>query len=205
MRLARNSLSKKSILIAAKKRAASSGTIPSIRDLSASLNASPMALYKHFKNRNHLESELLDFILGEVSLKSGKGDSKAQIKDFARSHRETLDKNPWSIPLLYTNPSPGINTIRIGEYVLKLITKEGIKGKKAVAIFSSIIALNYGWASFANTKPREFERDYRQQLKELSLESQQDFSTTYSLTNHLVNFGSREQYEIALNYLLRSI
>lgn len=205
IRLARNSLSKKRILIAAKKRATSSGSVPSIRELSASLNASPMALYKHFKNRKNLESELLDFILGEVSLNSAKRDTKARIKDFARSHRETLDKNPWAIPLLYANPSPGINTIRIGEYVLKIITNEGIKGEKAVAIFSSIIALNYGWASFTNTKPREFERHYRQQLQELSQKSQQDLLTTISLTNHLVNFGSGEQYEIALNHLLQSI
>lgn len=205
IRLARNSLSKERILNAAKKKANSSGSVPSIRELSATLNASPMAIYKHFNNKEQLKSELLDLILGEVSLTSNKKDSRGKLLDFAISHRETLDKYSWAIPLLYAIPSPGINTILIGEYALSLITESGIKGEKAVAAFSSIIAFNYGWASFTNTKPKEFERDYRLQLKSLSLESKENLTTTISLTNHLVNFGSREQYEIALNYLLRSI
>ena len=205
MRLARNSLSKERILIAAKKRANSTGSVPSIRELSATLNASPMAIYRHFNNKEQLESELLDLILGEVSLTSTKKNPRGKLLDFVISHRETLDKYSWTIPLLYANPSPGINTILIGEYALSLIKESGIKGEKAVAVFSSIIAFNYGWASFVNAKPREFERKYRQQLTSLFLESEENLSTTISLTNHLVNFGSVEQYEIALNHLLRSI
>lgn len=201
-RVARNSLSQELILKSAKKLAISHGSIPSIRQLSHSLGCSSMATYKHFKDKQALESGLLDEILREVELSSSKRNWEGKLLDFAHSHHGALRKNPWAIPLFYSNPAPGPNSLAIGEYVLGILMKGGFKGEKAIALFSTIIAFNYGWVSFETSKPKNFARDYEKFMSNPDLNLAEQLPITRSLTPFMIEFGSSKQYEIALNSLL---
>jgi Tetracyclin repressor-like, C-terminal domain len=42
--------------------------------------------------------------------------------------------------------------VRIGEHALGILRRGGLTGDAAVAAFSGIIALNYGWASFTTAR-----------------------------------------------------
>lgn len=201
-RVARNSLSQELILKSAKKLAISNGSIPSIRQLSHSLGCSSMAIYKHFKDKHALESGLLDEILRAVDLSSSKRNWKGKLLDFAHSHHGVLKKNPWAIPLFYSNPAPGVNSLAIGEYVLGILMKGGFKGEKAIALFSTIIAFNYGWVSFETSKPKNFARDYEKFMSNPDVNSTDQLPITRSLASLMIEFGSSKQYEIALNSLL---
>lgn len=161
-----------------------------------------MAIYKHFEDKQSLESGLLDEILSEVSLTSSKRNWEGKLLDFAHSHHEVLKKYPWAIPLLYSNPAPGVNSLAIGEYVLGILMKGGFKGEKAIALFSTIIAFNYGWVSFEISKPENFAQDYEKLLTASDLNSLNKYPITQDLAPYMADFGSSRQYEMALNSLL---
>lgn len=201
-RVARNSLSREIILNSTKKIADSQRSIPSIRQLSNSLGCSSMAIYKHFKDKKALESALLDEILREVSLSSSKRNWEGKLLDFAHSHHGALKKHPWAIPLLYSNPAPGVNSLAIGEHVLGILMNGGIKGEKAIALFSTVIAFNYGWVSFEISKPKNFARDYGKLISPSNLTSERQFPVTRGLASLMIDFGSSKQYELALSSLL---
>lgn len=201
-RVARNSLSRELILLSAKELVGSQGSSPTIRQLSHSLGCSPMAIYKHFKDKQALESGLLDEILSEVTLSSSKRNWEGKLLDFSQSHHGVLKKNSWAIPFLYANPAPGVNSLAIGEYVLGILIKGGFKGEKAIALFSSIIAFNYGWVSFEISKPENFARDYEKLFTAPDLNSLNKYPITQNLAPYMADFGSSTQYEIALKALL---
>lgn len=205
LRLERNTLSRDKILKAARSGISKDGTLPSLRALAISLGSSPMAIYRHFPNKDSLLLQLLDQVLGEVPLEQTKKAWRSQLKDFAYAHREVLVANPWTMPLLFSNPSPGANSSQIGEYVFGLLSKGNIRGEKAVAVFSGIIALNYGWASFESKKPRNFDLRFASQIQNLTLEDGISLPITQKLTPHLANFGSDRHYEITLNLIISNI
>lgn len=205
LRLERNTLSRDKILKAARSGISKEGTLPSQRALAISLGSSPMAIYRHFPNKQSLLLELLDQVLGEVPLVKTKNAWRSQLKDFAYAHREVLVENPWALPLLYSNPSPGVNSFQIGEHVFGLLSKGNIDGERAVAIFSGVIALNYGWASFESKKPKKFDRQFANQIENLTFESGISLPFTVKLAPHLANFGSDKHYELALKLILSNI
>lgn len=149
--------------------------------------------------------ELLDQVLGEVPLEQTKKAWRSQLKDFAYAHKEVLVANPWAMPLLFSNPSPGANSSHIGEHVFGLLSKGNIHGEKAVAIFSGVIALNYGWASFESKKPKNFDRQFANQIENLSFDSGISLPLTVKLAPHLANFGSDGHYELAINLIISNI
>ncbi len=51
---------------------------------------------------------------------------------------------------LFTRPNPGLGAARIGEHALGILRRGGLEAGAAVAAFSGVIALNYGWSSFKN-------------------------------------------------------
>ncbi|QCP00817.1 hypothetical protein FCN77_20050 [Arthrobacter sp. 24S4-2] len=59
-----------------------------------------------------------------------------------------LRDHPWAITPLIGHPYPGPNALPIGEAALRILRRAGITGDPAVAAFSGIVALNYGWATF---------------------------------------------------------
>ena len=53
---------------------------------------------------------------------------------------------PWR--RCFNQPNPGLGAVRIGEFALAILRRGGLSDDRAVATFSGLIALNYGWSSF---------------------------------------------------------
>jgi hypothetical protein len=49
-------------------------------------------------------------------------------------------------------PNPGLGAVRVGEPALGILRRGGFTSDQAVAAFSGIIALNYGWSSFTTAR-----------------------------------------------------
>ena len=58
----------------------------------------------------------------------------------------TEHRGPWR--RCSAQPNPGLGAVRIGEHALGILARGGYEGGRAVAAFSGLIALNYGWSSF---------------------------------------------------------
>jgi AcrR family transcriptional regulator len=148
----RGSLSPEVILDAAEAVAAQGFEALSMRAVAGRLDAVPMALYNHFATKDDLVDALLDRVLGRFVPAPPSDDPFADLGAFARAHRRLLTRHPWAVAPLFTRPSPGLGAVRIGEHALGILRRGGLTGDAAVAAFSGIIALNYGWASFTTAR-----------------------------------------------------
>lgn len=177
----RNSLSKQTILEAAESLGASGAPI-SIRGIAEVLECSPMAVYKHFKNKDHLESELLDRIFVSLSTFQSNEEWRVALLELSMSHYEILKKKKWAIQMLASNPLPGVSVAAVGERFYEILLRGGIRGEDAVSAFSGIIAINYGWSLFeGNRQPNKDTSDLKvvESLRMLNT-SEFPLSTEYS-------------------------
>jgi len=158
-RRARSSLTPDEILGAAERVAAQGFDALTIRAVATELAASPMALYRYFPTKDALVDALLDGALGRIAVPDPTDDWRHDLAAFARAQRAVLEANPWAVIPLFSHPSPGPNAFRVGELAFAILARGGSVGDDAVADFSSILALNYGWCAFGTSReklPQEY-------------------------------------------------
>lgn len=206
-RRARNSLSADVILDAAERLAAARPRELSIREIATELGSSPMALYRHFSNKDELINSLLNRVLARFTFSESDVDWKEDLENFAIAHKKVLDDHPWALPLLFSNPAPGTAASRIGEVAFSILRRGGITGVQAVATFSGIIALNYGWSSFVNAQDRAVIGGNQ----DASLEDQigalpsEEFPFTRELSAELAQYGAHSHYTSILTMLCGTV
>lgn len=147
VRRARNSLNVDVILDAAERVVRGGIDGFTIRAVAAEVDAAPMALYRHFPNKDALLDALLDRLLSAVPEPPATPDWREDLRGFAFAHALVLVDNPWAVPSLSMHPEPGRAPVRIGEAAQRVLARGGITGADAVAAFSAILAINYGWAA----------------------------------------------------------
>lgn len=143
----RNSLTEALILDAAQELA-STGKEISLRAVASELKCSPMAIYRHFPDKESMLLALLDRLLGQLPTPVEDQDWVEDIAQLASLHMQLLQANPWAIALLFENPDPGPAARRIGEAFLAGLRRSGASIEESVKAFAAILAFNYGWAGF---------------------------------------------------------
>jgi AcrR family transcriptional regulator len=201
----RGSLSSEVILDAAEAVAERGFEALSMRAVAARLEAVPMALYNHFATKEELVAALLDRVLGRFEPPPPAGDWIEDLRGFARAHRALLARHAWAVAPMFTNPSPGLSSVRIGELALAILRRGGLSDAQAVAAFSGLLALNYGWASF--TAARDLDPDGPSHDVEASLRAlpAEVFPLTVATAAEWGRYGAGEHYEFALNQFLAGL
>lgn len=172
-----------------------------MRSVAARLEAAPMALYNHFADKDALVDALLDRVLGRFEPPPPTGDWLEDLKAFARAHRKVLTDHAWAVSPLFSHPTPGTSAVRVGEHVLAIIRRGEVTNDEAVAIFSGIIALNYGWSSF--TAARQLDPAAGEQVAAaMAALPAKAFPHTAAVSAAMVAYGSDEHYELVLGRLL---
>lgn len=149
LRRPRNSLTE-SVILDAALGIAQSGPSITVRGVASVLGCNPMAIYRYFADKNELLLALLDRVLSGVKLSEEIKNPNERLMALAHDHMKLLQKNSWAIPLLFENPDPGPSARKIGETFLSCLKNVGATNEVAVILFSSILALNYGWAGFTS-------------------------------------------------------
>ena len=144
----RGSLTPGVILEAAEAVAEQGFEALSMRAVAARLGAVPMALYNHFATKEELVAALLDRVLGRFEPEPPTDDWIEDLRRFARAHRRLLAHHAWAVAPIFTNPNPGPGAVRIGEVAFAILRRGELRDAEAIAAFSGLLALNYGWASF---------------------------------------------------------
>lgn len=168
-----------------------------MRAVAARLDAVPMALYNHFATKDQLVDALLDRVLSRFEPEPPTGDWIEDLRGFARAHRRLLTQHPWAVAPLFSQPSPGLAAVRVGELALGILRGGGLSDAEAVAAFSGVIALNYGWASF--TTARDPARDLGAALASLPADA---FPLTVQTAAEMGADGSDAHYDFALDQFL---
>ena len=198
----RGSLTRDVILDAAEAVAREGFDALTMRAVAARLGAAPMALYNHFATKDELVDALLDRVLGRFSPAPPTGDWLADLGAFARAHRRLLADHPWAVAQLFSRPSPGLSAVRIGELALGVLGRGGITGGRAVAVFSGVIAFNYGWSSFTAARDLDPGGPSHDVAAALAMLPAEHFPLTVGVAPELGRYGSDEHYELVLGQLL---
>jgi len=198
----RGSLTPELILDAAETVAARGFDALSMRAVAAQLDAVPMALYNHFATKEQLVDALLDRVLMRFAPAAPTDDWIEDLRVFARAHRRLLVTHPWAVAPLFSQPNPGLGAVRIGEHVLGILARGGLTDDVAVAAFSGLIAINYGWSSFTVARdldPGGPSHDVAAMLSQLPREA---FPLTVGVASAMGAYGSDEHYEFVLGCFL---
>ncbi len=201
-RRARNSLTVDAILDAAEEVARDGFEALTIRAVATRLESSPMGLYRYFATKDELVEALLNRVLGRIRLDPQGADWVDDLRRFARRHRELLTQHPWAISPLIRNPYPGPNVLPIGEHALAVLRRGGLAGDDAVAQFSAILALNYGWSSFAVA--RAAAGGGSGEAPSLPA-APGEYPETVAVAESMSRYGADSHYELALQALLTGI
>jgi AcrR family transcriptional regulator len=148
----RGSLTPAAILDAAEAVAANGLDALTMRAVAARLSAVPMALYNHLATNEQPVDALLDRALGRFEPQPHTDDRAEDPRRFARAHRRPLATHPRAVAPLFSQPNPGISSVRIGEFGLGILRRGRLPDARAVAALSGIIALNHGWPSFTTAR-----------------------------------------------------
>ncbi|MGO4187502.1 TetR/AcrR family transcriptional regulator [Pseudarthrobacter sp. TAF60_1] len=199
----RNSLTVDEILDVAERVASAGIETLTIRAVAAELESSPMALYRYFSTKEDLVDALLDRVLGRMEPPSESADWIQDLAAFARNHRDMLRRHQWAVTALFAHPAPGPNALPIGEWALQILARGGITGDTAVATFSGIVGLNYGWASFVVARSGGAGESLAEGLR--GPDVAQAFPLTASVAGPMSRYGSAEHYDLVLGQLLAGI
>jgi AcrR family transcriptional regulator len=201
----RGSLTPEVILDAAEAVATNGFDALSMRAVAARLHAVPMALYNHFATKDQLVDALLDRVLSRFEPEPATDDWAEDLRRFARAHRSLLVGHPWAVAPLFTQPNPGMSSVRIGELALAILRRGGFSNARAVAAFSGIIALNYGWSSFTTTRdldPDSPGHDVGAMLAQLP---RTEYPLTVDVAGEMGAYGSDHHYDFVLDQLLSGL
>jgi AcrR family transcriptional regulator len=201
----RGSLTPEVILDAAEAVATNGFDALSMRAVAARLRAAPMALYNHFATKDQLVDALLDRVLSRFEPEPATDDWAEDLRRFARAHRRLLVSHPWAVAPLFTQPNPGMSSVRIGELALAILRRGGFSNARAVAAFSGIIALNYGWSSFTTARdldPDSPGHDVGAMLAQLP---RTEYPLTVDVAGEMGAYGSDHHYDFVLDQLLSGL
>jgi AcrR family transcriptional regulator len=201
----RGSLTPQVILDAAEAVAAQGFDALSMRAVAARLGAVPMALYNHFATKDELVDALLDRVLSRFEPDPATGDWAEDLRRFARAHRRLLARHPWAVAPLFTQPNPGMSAVRIGEFALGILRRGGLSNARAVAAFSGIIALNYGWSSFTTARDLDPEGPSGDVSAMLAQLPPTEYPLTVDVAGEMGAYGSDDHYEFVLDLLVSGL
>ncbi len=201
----RGSLTPEVILEAAEAVAAQGFDALSMRAVAGRLEAVPMALYNHFATKEQLVDALLDRVLSRFEPQATTDDWTDDLRHFARAHRRLLVEHPWAVAPLFTQPNPGMSSVRIGELALDILRRGGLSNARAVAAFSGIIALNYGWSSFTAARDLDPEGPSHDVSAMLAQLPRSEYPLTVDVATEMGAYGSDDHYDFVLDQLLAGL
>ena len=201
----RGSLGREVILDAAEQLAGDGFGALTVRAVATRLGASPMALYNHFATKDALVDALLDRVLQRFAPPRPSDDWQEDLRAFAHAHRQVLAGHPWAVAPLFTQPNPGLGAVRIGEHALEILRRGGFSDADAVAAFSGIIALNYGWASFTTARDIDPAARGSEVGAMLAALPPAAFPLTIAVAAELGAYGSDAHYRFVLDGLIRGL
>jgi AcrR family transcriptional regulator len=78
----------------------------SMRKLAQALDVVPMALYRHFANKDELLNGLVDLVVGEIDPPLDGADWKTAIRERILSARRALLRHPWASKVIESRTTP---------------------------------------------------------------------------------------------------
>jgi AcrR family transcriptional regulator len=142
----RKRLSRARVLEAAVELADKSGLEAfSMRGLAQELGVVPMALYKHFANKDELLDGMVDMVFAEMTFPAEGEDWRSVLRRRALTARESLKRHGWAIGLMESR-HPGPANLRHHNATMGCLRQAGFAFEMAIHAYSVQDAYIYGFA-----------------------------------------------------------
>jgi TetR/AcrR family tetracycline transcriptional repressor len=137
----------------------------SLRRLARALDVTPMATYRHVRNKSHLLDLMADRLLERVDLAAGEPTAwTGRLRRLLGSYQAVAAEHP-AAPLLLARPFSSPTALRISETLLEILHAAGFETAQAVRLFQLISGMLLGpaihrafWAEAARRRPTDAAR-----------------------------------------------
>ena len=115
-----------------------------IRKIAGQLGASPMGIYRHFRNKAEIVGGLVDLVVGDYDVTSHEEASwTAWVRETFLQMKRALCAHPGIIPLLGATGLWGANALGVLERVLEVMRGAGL-GEASVPLFHTLMSYTIG-------------------------------------------------------------
>ncbi|MEM9069733.1 MAG: TetR/AcrR family transcriptional regulator [Myxococcota bacterium] len=197
-------LSKRNILDAALRVADRDGLGKlTQRRLAQELGVSPMATYRHFRDKDAILSALLDHVIDPPALLGACAgpDLEEGLVALFRGIREIFVAHPALAPLAGTTGSLGDNALQVLERVLFWLREEGVENQDALRLLHVLVSYALG-ASLIAAAATTAVPDARKRLASLDLD---DYPSVVGAAPELLRFPAEEPFDEHLRRLVKEL
>lgn len=116
----------------------------SIRRLASALDVTPMAIYRHVRDKGHLLDLMADRLIGQMALARRDASSwQAALRGVAESLLAVVRAHP-AAPLLLARPFESPNAMRISETMLAILDEAGFGSSESVPLMQVLTGMILG-------------------------------------------------------------
>ena len=187
-------------------RAADEGGIEavSLRRLAGALEVTPMAIYRHVRNKSHLLDLMVERLLDQVDLASDEAASwQDRLRRLLASFQAVVEAHP-ATALLLSRPFVSPAALRVSEAMLAILDSAGFDAARSARLLQVITGMVLGpainratWAAASRDLPSD--ADYQAFLKGLPASVLPYFLST---TNGLMDGSTRDADRLTVELLV---
>lgn len=116
----------------------------SLRRLAAALKVTPMAIYRHVRNKNHLLDLMADRLIAQADLApAGLGSWQERLRRQAASFLALLEAHP-AAPFLLSRPFDSPAALRVSEAWLAILDRAGFERRQSVLLLQVVTGMVLG-------------------------------------------------------------
>lgn len=181
-----------------------------LRKIATHLGASPMAIYRHFRNKAALVAKLPDLVVGRYAVtEHATQDWREWISVTLLRMRVGLLEHPGVIPLLGSSATAGPNAFAVMEHFLAVVRRAGMDDAAAVQLFHILMSYTVGSValeSAATQRSAPLRATARRKNESFFFEAapQAKYPHLVALAPQLVRFASAEFFAAGVNRIVEA-
>ncbi len=185
-----------------------------IRRLAQELDVTPMAVYRHFRNKGEILDGLIELVIAEGQATEHETEGwQAWIETTFRRMRASLLKHPGVLPLMGTSASYGVQSLRITERLLETLKGGGLSQDTMTRALHLLVSYTLGAVAIEvaarehrslsdATDQAEWQRQLRVRFESANVS---DFPLLVSLAPKLSRFSEEDEFAQGLRRIIDSL
>lgn len=130
-----------------------------IRRLAAEVGLSPMAIYRHVRDKDELLSQIVDEVARLIGEPAAQGTWQERLTGLLAQARRALLDHPGVALVAITRSSPGPSVALFYDRVLTILDSAGLQPAEAVLAFDALLMFLFGSVLWQSPRqPRERDR-----------------------------------------------
>jgi AcrR family transcriptional regulator len=210
----RKTLSRQAILRAALQIADRDGLGGlTMRKIASRLGASPMGVYRHFRNKAEIVGGLVDLVIGHYDVTNHREESWTEwVRETFLQMKRALCAHPGIIPLLGAAGFSGANALGVVERVLDVLRSAGL-GDKSAPLFHTLMSYTIGAVAIESSALSQTGGEEKSSLDEqlrrtqllLELAPRSSYPNVVASAPQLARFVTDESFLAGLDRILSGV